>query len=118
MIDDIVKRLRRITTSVPIPCPDGIEGCLVTHYTITAHPVCAEAAAEIERLRAALREYADRLQKGADHVVHYSLMEAPRKLPNIATVVEISAGHLRDIAKDMLDAATDARAKIGAEHGD
>ena len=89
-MSDIVERLRSVGRD----------------YDFHENAYIYEAANEIERLREALREYADRLQKGADHVVHYSLMETPRKLPNIATVVEISAGHLRDIAKDMLDAAT------------
>lgn len=61
-----------------------------------------------ERLEAALKEAADRLQKGADHVVYWSLIETPRRLPNIPTAVEISAGHLRDIEADMRAALSDS----------
>jgi hypothetical protein len=58
MTDDLVKLLRKIGERVPVPCPDGIKGCLVFHFRVETDPTCAEAAdriealtAEVERLR-------------------------------------------------------------------
>ena len=56
---DIVERLRRKGERVGIPCPDGIEGCLVYHFKIKTDPDCAEAADEIERLREDKNIYAE-----------------------------------------------------------
>ena len=63
MTDDLVKRLRKIGDRVSAPCPDGIKGCSVFHFRVETDPTCAEAAdriealtAEVERLRAALKE--------------------------------------------------------------
>lgn len=91
-MDKLIAQLKDITGSLPVN---------------RAEALCAEAlkalrsSAEREReLREALSDLAKRADSAADHVVHYSLMETPRKLPNMPTVVEISAGHIRDIAKD------------------
>jgi hypothetical protein len=61
MNEELIKRLRKIGDRVPAPCPDGIKGCLVFHFSVETDPTCAEAAdtieaqaAEIKRLREAL----------------------------------------------------------------
>ena len=66
MSEELIKRLRKIGDRVPAPCPDGIKGCLVFHFSVETDPTCAEAAdtieaqaAEIERLREALRGMID-----------------------------------------------------------
>lgn len=67
---DIVERLRRKGERVGIPCPDGIEGCLVYHFKIKTDPDCAEAADEIERLREQVKELATALEFEANYDGH------------------------------------------------
>lgn len=58
----LVERLRMTGKRISIPCPDGIDGCLVLHPMINTDPLCKEAAdtieaqaTRIEALKAALR---------------------------------------------------------------
>jgi len=51
----LVERLRMTGKRISIPCPDGIDGCLVNHFRIETDPLCDEAATRIEALEAALR---------------------------------------------------------------
>lgn len=68
MSNDLVNRLRGIGERIPVPCPDGIKGCLVFHYRVETNPVCAKAADRIERLEAALSTADSWLDRWAVHV--------------------------------------------------
>lgn len=48
----LVERLRMTGKRISIPCPDGIDGCLVNHFRIETDPLCDEAATRIEALEA------------------------------------------------------------------
>jgi hypothetical protein len=61
--EELLVGLKRIGKRVSLPCPDGLEGCLVHHFGIETDPVAARAidriealTAEIEWLREALFE--------------------------------------------------------------
>lgn len=56
--DDLVKRLSCIGERIAIPCPDNIDGCLVSHFRIETNPVCQEAIDRIQALEAALQSIA------------------------------------------------------------
>lgn len=89
MSDDLVKQLRKIGERVPVPCPDGIKGCLVFHFRVETDPTCAEAAdriealeAEVERLREALGWFLNDsrfvVQVGGNPYVVPQMIEAAR----------------------------------------
>lgn len=62
-VEAMVGRLERIGDRVSVPCPDGIEGCLVNHYRVQTNPVCAEAVAMLRAQQAEneqLRGFASR----------------------------------------------------------
>ena len=52
MTDDIVVRLRQKGDRVSVPLPIGVKGVVTQRFKINTDPECAEAADEIERLRA------------------------------------------------------------------
>jgi hypothetical protein len=63
--EEMLVGLKHIGKRVSLPCPDGLEGCLVHHFGIETDPVAARAIdrieelkAENERLRKALEVYA------------------------------------------------------------
>lgn len=62
MSNDLVNRLRRIGERIPIPCPEGIRGCLAFHFRVETNPVCAKAADRIEALERALRDCVEDLE--------------------------------------------------------
>ena len=70
--EEMLVGLKRIGKRVSLPCPDGLEGCLVHHFGIETDPVAARAidrikalTAEIERLRLKLEQASNNLKAGA-----------------------------------------------------
>jgi hypothetical protein len=95
--EELLVGLKRIGKRVSMPCPDGLEGCLVHHFGIETDPVAARAidriealTAEIDRLRAALFEsvalnenyYAVEEDDG------YQFTEAPAVIAQARTALE------------------------------
>jgi hypothetical protein len=52
--EELIAGLKHIGKRVSLPCPDGLEGCLVHHFGIETDPVAARAIDRIEALTAAL----------------------------------------------------------------
>ena len=70
--EEMLVGLKHIGKRVSLPCPDGLEGCLVHHFGIETDPVAARAidrikalTAEIERLRLKLEQASNNLKAGA-----------------------------------------------------
>lgn len=103
MTDDLEKRLLRVGERVPVPCPDGIKGCLVAHYRIETDPVCREAAATIAAMRAEIERLTER--------------EAQAKLDGVRAGIEASALLLErdDGFGEWWDAAQFVRSELDAE---
>jgi hypothetical protein len=52
--EELIAGLKHIGKRVSLPCPDGLEGCLVHHFGIETDPVAARAIDRIEALTSAL----------------------------------------------------------------
>jgi hypothetical protein len=50
--EEMLVGLKHIGKRVSLPCPDGLEGCLVHHFGIETDPVAARAIDRIEALQA------------------------------------------------------------------
>jgi hypothetical protein len=50
--EELIVGLKRIGKRVSLPCPDGLEGCLVHHFGSETNPVAARAIDRIEALTA------------------------------------------------------------------
>ena len=63
--EELIVGLKHIGKRVSLPCPDGLEGCLVHHFGIETDPVAARAADRIEALTAEN----ERLREGLNAII-------------------------------------------------
>jgi hypothetical protein len=73
--EELIAGLKHIGKRVSLPCPDGLEGCLVHHFGIETDPVAARAIDRIEALAAALEAHENHMAAGQTLAVKYLVPE-------------------------------------------